>query len=233
MAEREVVLVTGTSRGIGKYLAQHFACKGAVVEGCSRGAADWQSENYTHHQVDVSNESRVREMVRSIGERHGRLDIVVNNAGTASMNHVLLTPMTSVDRILDANFRGTFLVCRESAKLMVRKRYGRIINVGSVAAPMLLAGEAVYAAAKEAVLTFTKILARELGEFGITCNVVAPSPIETDLIRAVPEEKIQKLVDSLAIRRLGRYEDVANVVEFFADRKSDYITGQVIYLGGA
>src|SRR5262245_10853540 len=130
MTEREIVLVTGTSRGIGKYLAQHFARKGALVEGCSREATDWQLENYTHHQVDVSDELRVQAMVRSIAERHGRLDIVVNNAGTASMNHVLLTPMTSVDRILDANFRGTFLVCRECAKLMVRKRYGRIINMG-------------------------------------------------------------------------------------------------------
>jgi len=149
------------------------------------------------------------------------------------MNHSLLMPMDTVDRILDINFRGTFLVCREAAKLMQARRYGRIINLGSVAAPMRIEGEAVYAASKSAILTFTQILAHELGSFGITCNVVAPTPIETDLIRSVPSDKLQRLTDNLAIKRAGVLEDVAHVVDFFAHPASDYITGQVIYLGGA
>jgi 3-oxoacyl-[acyl-carrier protein] reductase len=96
-----------------------------------------------------------------------------------------------------------------------------------------LEGEAIYAASKSAVVTLTQILARELADFGITCNVVAPTPIETDLIRNVPKEKIDRIVQQLAIKRLGRFEDVANVIDFFVRPESDYITGQVIYLGGA
>ncbi len=232
MTEREVVLVTGTRKGIGRYLAEHFVDKGAIVEGCSREPIDWHVDNYTHHLADVANEDQVKEMLGEIRHRHGRLDIVLNNAGIASMNHTLLTPVATLDRIMATNFRGTFLVCRESAKLMKQRRYGRIVNMGTVAVPMRLEGEAMYAASKGAVETFTKILAYELSEFGITCNVVAPTPIETDLIRSVPKGKIDRIVNSLAIKRLGKLEDVSNVIDFFVRRESDYITGQVIYLGG-
>lgn len=233
MPEREVVLITGTRKGIGRYLAEHFVRKGALVEGCSRQLPDWNLENYEHHVADVTSEDQVRSMIASIKKRHGRLDVVINNAGVASMNHVLLTPVETAARIMDTNFRGSFLVCRESAKLMQRRHYGRIINMSSVAVPLRLAGEAVYAAAKSAVTTFTQILARELADFGITCNVVSPSPIDTDLIRGVPREKIEELLKQLAIRRKGTCKDVANVIDFFAHPDSGYVTGQVIYLGGA
>jgi 3-oxoacyl-[acyl-carrier protein] reductase len=232
MSDRKVVLVTGTRKGIGRFLAQHFTNKGALVEGCSREQPDWKLEDYTHHIVDVANESQVKAMISSIKERHGRLDIVINNAGIASMNHTLLTPMTVVEKIMATNFGGAFLVCRESAKLMKTHRSGRIVNISTVAVPMRLEGEAIYAASKSAITVFTQILARELAAFGITCNVVGPTPIETDLIGGVPKEKIDKLVNSLAIKRLGRFEDVANVIDFFVRPESDYVTGQVIYLGG-
>jgi 3-oxoacyl-[acyl-carrier protein] reductase len=232
MTEREVVLITGTRKGIGRFLAQHFVNKGALVEGCSREQPDWKLENYTHHIADVAYEAQVKEMISAIQKRHERLDIVINNAGIASMNHTLLTPAGTVDRIMATNFRGTFLVCRESAKLMKRRRYGRIVNLGTVAVPLHLEGEAMYASSKSAIETLSKILARELAEFGITCNVVGPTPIETDLIRSVPPEKISRIVNSLAIKRLGRLEDVANVIDFLVKPESDYITGQIIYLGG-
>jgi 3-oxoacyl-[acyl-carrier protein] reductase len=115
---------------------------------------------------------------------------------------------------------------------MRRRRYGRIVNISSIAVPMRLEGESIYAASKSAVVTFSRILARELADSGITCNVVGPTPIETDLIRGVPREKIDSIVERLAIKRLGRFEDVANVIDFFVKPESDYITGQVIYLGG-
>lgn len=232
MTDREVVVITGTRKGIGRFLAEHFVRKGALVEGCSREAPDWTLDNYTHHLADVTSEQAVKEMFSSINRRHGRLDIIINNAGISSMNHVLLTPYETARKILDTNFHGTFLVCREGAKLMQARRYGRIVNIGTVAVPMRLAGEALYASSKSAVLTFTQVLAYELAEFGITCNVVAPTPIETDLIRGVPADKINQLVKSLAIKRLGRFEDVANVIDFFVKPESQYVTGQVIYLGG-
>jgi len=233
MTAAEVVLVTGARKGIGRYLAEHFVRRGAAVEGGSREPADWHLDGYTHHLCDIGNEEEVKALMADISGRHGRLDVTINNAGTACMNHVLLTPLGSVDRIFRTNFAGTFLVCRESAKLMRARNYGRIVNITTVAVPMRLAGEAVYASSKSAVVTFTEVLARELADFGITCNCVGPSPIDTDLIRSVPHAKIRSVIDGLAIKRPGTFEDVANVVDFFVKPESSYITGQTIYLGGA
>lgn len=232
MKDRKIVLITGTRKGVGRFLVQHFIEKGAIVNGCSRKPIDWRLPDYTHHIADVGDEAQVKGMISSIKKRHGRLDITINSAGVASMNHVLLMPWTTARKIVDSNFCGTFLVCRESAKLMKKHRYGRIVNFSSIAVPMRLEGEAVYAASKSAVDTFTKIIARELADFGITCNVVGLAPIDTDLISGVPAEKISRLIKRLAIKRMGRFEDVANVIDFFVKPESDYVTGQVIYLGG-
>ncbi len=232
MSHPEVMLITGTRKGIGRFLAEYYTQKGFWVEGCSRKPPDWELEGYHHHTVDISNESQIKEMFTSIRKRRGRLDIAINNAGIASMNHMLLTPEASVTKIMDTNFKGTFLVCRESAKLMAKHRYGRIVNFTTIAVPMLLEGEAIYAAAKSAVVTFTRVIARELVEMGITCNAVGPTPTPTDLIRAVPQEKIDNIVNHLAIKRPGRFEDISNVIDFFIKPESDYVTGQVIYLGG-
>jgi 3-oxoacyl-[acyl-carrier protein] reductase len=227
-----VMLLTGSSRGIGRFLAEHYLARGWLVEGASRGEAEWTAAGYRHHRLDVSDEARVREMFSDIRRRHGGLEAAINNAGAASLNHVLLTPGDTARRILAANFQGTFLVSREAAKLMKAAGRGRIVNFSTVAVPLALEGEAVYAAAKSAVETFTRILARELAPFGITCNAVGPSPVRTDLLRGVPEEKIQAIVERLACKRLGSFADVANVVDFFLKPESDYLTGQILYLGG-
>lgn len=232
MTDRQVVLITGARRGIGRHLAEHFLSRGALVEGCSREPSDLAAEGYTHHCLNVADERAVRVMVSSIQKRHSRLDAAINNAGVAAMNHALLTPAATVERVMSTNVLGSFLVARESARLMQRRRWGRIVNLGSVAVPMQLEGEAIYAASKAAVVSMTQILARELAPFGITVNAVGPTPIETDLIRGVPPEKIQAIVERLAIKRLGRPADVANVIDFFLSPASDYVTGQVIYLGG-
>jgi 3-oxoacyl-[acyl-carrier protein] reductase len=227
-----VALVTGTRRGIGRFLAEFLLHRGFQVVGCSREPAGWQADGYTHHLADVASEADVRNLMRSIRRQFGRLDVAVNNAGIASMNAALLTPSETVDRIMATNFHGAFTVCREAAKLMVPHRYGRIVNLGTVAVPLRLQGEAVYAASKSAVVTYSQILARELGPLGLTVNVVSPGPIETELLQGVPKESIDRIVEMQAIKRLGAFEDVANVVDFFIRPESDFITGQVIYLGG-
>jgi len=232
MGDQEVVLITGSSRGIGCFLVDHFIKKGCYVEGCSRTPVNFAFPNYVHHVVDVTKEQEVRRMFSSIKQRHGRLHIAINNASIASMNHVLLMPYSEAAKIIETNVNATFLVCRESAKLMKKFSYGRIVNFSTIAVPMHIEGEAIYAASKSAVVTFTKVLAREIADFGITCNVVGPSPIETDLIRDVPTHKITSLISRLAIKRMGCFEDVANVVDFFTRPESGAVTGQVVYLGG-
>ena len=145
--------------------------------------------------------------------------------------HIHFYSMT-YKNIFSTNMFGTFLFVREVSKIMIRKRYGRIINFSTVAAGIRLEGEATYAASKSAIANFTQTVAKELGEFGITVNAIAPTPIKTDLIINVPVDKINKLFDHQAIKRFGEFKDIQNLIDFFIKDESEFITGQVIYLGG-
>jgi 3-oxoacyl-[acyl-carrier protein] reductase len=230
--DNPVTLITGTRVGIGKFLAEHYVRCGHHVIGCSRGSVEWALEGYEHFVADVSDENAVKIMFSSVRKKYGRLDHLINNAGVASMNHSLLTPLSTVHGIFNTNVVGTFLLSREAAKLMKRNNYGRIVNFTTVAVPLKLAGEAAYVASKAAVLSLTEVMAREFAEFGITVNAVGPVPVETDLIRSVPKDKIDRLLARQAIPRLGKFEDVANVIDFYLRKESGFVTGQNLYLGG-
>lgn len=227
-----VIIITGTRKGIGRYLAEQYLAEGDKVYGCSRRESDLTHPNYSHTCLDVSSEADVMAFVRNVYKENKHIDVLINNAGCASMNHFLLTPYTTAQRVMNTNFFGTFLMCREVAKYMVKAKTGRIVNYSTVAVALNLHGELVYSASKAAVEQLTRVLADEIGESGITVNAVGPTPIDTDLIRSVPEEKLQDLLSHQCIKRFGRFEDVKNVIDFFLRPESDFITAQTIYLGG-
>ena len=228
----KTIVITGTRKGIGKEMADHYHAEGRQVVGCSRGEGSIEHDHYQHFALDVSDEDAVIAMARTIKVSHGKVNALLNNAGIASMNHALLTPASTVNRILQTNVVGTFLFCREMSKLMRRTNNGRIINFTTVAHPLNLEGEAIYAASKAAVESLTRILARELAELKITVNAIGPTPIETDLIRGVPQEKMDALLARQALGRMGEVRDVINAVDFYLREESDFITGQILYLGG-
>lgn len=230
--DQPVTLITGTRKGIGKHLAQYYVRQGHTVFGCSRSPVEWSLPGYYHSTLDVGDYASVRAMVKDVKKQCGRIDHLINNAGIASMNHVLMTPPETAKKLITTNFLGGFYFCQEVAKVMQKKKQGRIVNFSTVAVPLNLAGEALYASSKAAVVTLTQILSKELGPLGITVNAIGPTPIETDLIRAIPKEKIQALLDQQAIPRLGTYEDVHNVIDFYFSETSRFITGQTLYLGG-
>ncbi|AXX85676.1 SDR family NAD(P)-dependent oxidoreductase [Aliarcobacter skirrowii] len=228
----KVVVITGTSKGIGKAMALYYLNKNFVVAGCSRSSSSIDYENYRHFELDITDEKAVVSMIRAIKKEFKKIDILINNAGIASMNHILTTSNESISKLFNTNFLGTFLFTREVAKVMMKEKYGRVINFSTIAKPLRLEGEAVYAASKAAIESFTQTSSKELNSFNITVNAIGPTPIETDLIKAVPKDKIEDLLNKQTIKRFGTFEDIINVVDFFIDDRSSFITGQIIYLGG-
>jgi len=228
-----VMVITGTRKGIGRFLVDRYLEKGYLVAGCSReGFEEPMPKNYSHYCLDVAEEKAVISMVRDVNKRSGPISVLINNAGIASMNHLILTPTATVQRVFSTNVFGTFNTMREVAKVMMSAKYGRIVNFATVATPLNLEGEAAYAASKAAVESLTRIAARELAPFNVTVNAVGPTPVMTDLIRSVPKQKMDALIATQAIRRMGEHDDVANVIDFFISANSDFITGQTLYLGG-
>ena len=229
----QTILITGASRGIGLALARHFLGAGATVVGVSRSAGEDLGQGYHHVRADVTDSAAAAGAIRTAFRLRNRLDGVINNAGGASMNLALFTPDRTIDRLFAVNFRSTVVVSREAVRYMQRRRYGRIVNFTSVAVPLRLEGESIYAAMKSANEAFTRALAREVASFGITVNAVGPGPVDTDLIRGVPAEKIRRVLDALALPRLTEVREVAYAVEMFLRPEATALTGQVVYLGGA
>ena len=226
------VLITGNRKGIGLFLTKYFLDQGKNVIGCSRSESNLQHKNYIHFLGDVSNEKDVLKIVREGYKKFGSIDILINNAGKASLNHSLLTPSKVVEDLFKTNFNGSFFFSKACAKYMIKKKYGRIINLSTIAVPLDLEGELIYASSKSAIEKMSRILSKELSSFNITVNTVGPTPIETDLIKVVPRDKIEAILNKQTLKRFGTMDDVLQVIKFFVSEDSSFITGQTIYLGG-
>jgi len=219
--EKPVILITGTSRGIGKALAEHFLGRGWLVVGCSRGEAAVSDPGYTHVRADVSKEEGAAEVFKTIRETHGRLDAAVNNAAiNPTLSLALMTTAKNASETMTVNFLGVFLVCREAAKLMMRRKKGRIVNLGSMAVRHEVSGESVYTASKAAVNAFSRVLAKELAPSGITVNVVSPAAVETDMMKSVDPKALAEVLKRNAIPKPGTFADVASAVEWLVGPES-------------
>ena len=240
--EGRVALVTGGSRGIGRAIVLELARCGAQVVFTYHSSAE-AAEAICKEVETAGGEARaaacdivslpaVEELVASMLQTQGRLDVVVNNAGITRDQLILRMSAEDFDAVLATNLRGTWNVCRAASKPLVKARYGRIINISSVVAEMGNPGQSNYAASKGGVEALTRSLAQELGSRGITVNAVAPGFIDTDMTRALGDAVVGALRERIPLGRLGSVEDVARAVRFLASEDASYITGQVLHVSG-
>jgi 3-oxoacyl-[acyl-carrier protein] reductase len=240
--KQQNVLISGATRGIGKGIATAFLQRGAHVIGVYGGdshAADTFSkelgslaENITFIRCDVSQENDVEALFRSVEEHFSHLDILINNAGIRRDGVVALLDSKDWQRVLDVNLTGSFLMAKQAVHLMMRKKYGRIINITSPVASLGFAGQANYAASKAGQVAMTKSLAKETAKKKITVNCVSPGFIKTDLLNDLSDEQITEYKKMVPMRRFGTIEEVVEAVLFLASPGASYITGSVVEVNG-
>jgi 3-oxoacyl-[acyl-carrier protein] reductase len=239
--ENRVALVTGASRGIGEAIARRLASEGALViaaarsiEPLDRVVSEIQSAGGRAEavSVDLLVSESIESCVKKTLEAHGQIDVLVNNAGITDDNLVLRMSRDSWDRVLATNLTGAFLLTQAVVKSMIRRRYGRIVNVTSVVGLMGNAGQANYASAKAGLIGLTKSIARELGSRNVTCNAVAPGFIATAMTERMTEEAREALSAQIPLQRLGAPDDVASAVAFLAAEEAGYVTGAVLNVSG-
>lgn len=225
-----VAIVTGSSRGLGRALAETLLAEGWTVHGFARTAQPVSHPHFRPHVVDVGDEPAVHAAVDAVLATSGRIDLLINNAGSASMNALLLTPAATAAALMRVNYLGTWHCLQAVGKAMVRQRAGLVVNLTSVAVPLALSGEAAYVASKAAVEALTRVAAAELQPQGVRVQAVGLGPVDTDLTRAVGAEKLAALN-----RRIGRPHgtSLAEAVDFIAQewRQPSSVSGAIRYLG--
>ena len=229
MYEGKTVLITGTAKGVGLMLREYFIERGAKVIGLDI-IPMMDNLNYRHFGVDLSSPAETMTVFSEISTWNENIDILINSAAVLASQYALKMKTEDAQAMVMVDLLAPFLVARESANLM--DKGGRIINISSMAVALEPMGDSMYAACKAGLNKMSNIMAKEFAGFGITVNTLAISAIETDMLRQLNREKIDKVVAGLPIPRYATIDDITNVIDFFCSSKSDYITAQTIYLGG-
>ncbi len=238
----QVAIVTGGTKGIGRAISSLLAEEGArVVANFSKDidSAEKLMEKAKASQLsiglykaDVTQFDQVKEMVEEVFAQYGRIDILVNNVGMIRDNFLMLMSDEDWNSLLRANLTSLFYCCKVVIRKMIPQKRGKIINISSISGILGTSGQTNYSATKGGVISFTKALARELGPFNIQVNAVAPGLIESEIVSKMPKEKVEAIIKSTSLGRIGKPEEVAQAVLFLASKRSDYITGQTLVVDG-
>lgn len=242
MLKDKIAVVTGASRGIGRETALTLASYGATViinyngskEKAEAVAAEIEAAGGRAKAIqgNVADSEAMKQMLNDVKKEFGRIDILVNNAGITKDNLLMAMKEEEFDKVIETNLKGAFLCMKHVIRIMMKQRYGRIINMSSVSGVMGNAGQINYCASKAGLIGMTKSLAREVGSRGITVNAVAPGYIDTEMTQGLPEEVKAGFVENIPLKRMGEPKDIAETVAFLASDRASYITGQVISVDG-
>lgn len=230
--EGKLTLITGSRRGIGRMIAEHVLEHGGRVAGFARGDSTIDHPDYHHFQVDVADPASVQQGFADLKKVADAIHVVVNNAAVLTSQYSMIMPPAAAHAMVTTNLLGAFMVSREAAKWMRRTKWGRVVNISSMAVGLEPIGDSVYAASKAGLTTMGNVMAKELAPLNITVNTLGVSAIATDMLAQLPGDRIDEVVAGLPLPRYAEPDDVFNVLDFLCSERSSYITAQTIYLGG-